>query len=227
VNPHGQEFPDGASNLAYGLFGFRRSEKRRRIDGRFVYYRELYDQNYPQQPKSSVSAAYSLKRGFEKKKVVELEQKLELIDNYYTEMGKVSWKLSTEVSTKLPLSRVDSLQLSVENRAGGPAGGRASGGVGVSAEIVRRMPRRSASFRLMGYVTDDDEFAALYPYERPLYSWSSFGPALRGSGVYGYVLSMRELGKNIAVGAKARWNLDVQEPGENIAGASILSEFRF
>jgi hypothetical protein len=227
VNPHGQEFPDGASNLAYGLFGFRRAGKRRRIDGRLLYYRELYDQSYPEEPESSISAAYSLERNFDKKRIVGVEQKLELVDNYYTEMGEVSWKLLTELSAKLKLSRVDSLQLSVENRAGGPVSGRASGGVGVSAEIVRRMPRGSAAVRLMGYVTDDDGFGALYPYERPLYSWGVFAPSLRGSGVYGYALAMRDLKENAAVGAKVRWMIDALDPRENVAGVSLSSEVGF
>jgi hypothetical protein len=79
----------------------------------------------------------------------------------------------------------------------------------------------------MGYHTGDDEFGALYPYERPLYSWNVFGPSLRGSGVYGYVLSMWEFEKNAAVGAKVRWNLDLTRSREGEVGASLLSEVGF
>jgi hypothetical protein len=227
VNPHGQEFPDGASNLAYGLFGCRRAAKHRRFDGRLLVYRELYNKDDPDEPETELSVFYNLERDFGKKSAFDAEQKLALIDNYYSEPGEVSWKLSTELSAKLNMGRYDSLVLSVENRAGGPVSGKAAGGVGVSAELIRRKARSSAAFRLMGFVTADDEFGVLYPYERPLSSWSVFAPSLRGSGVYGYVLALRELEKKAAVGAKVRWKLDFLDSAGNEAGFSLLSEVGF
>jgi hypothetical protein len=227
VNPHGQEFPDGASNLTYGLFGYHRTGKRRRFDGRLLYYRELYNEDDPDEPESELSVSCSLERGFGKKNAFDVEQKIALIDNYYSEPGEVSWKVSSELSAKLRMGRFDSLVLSVENRAGGPVSGKAAGGIGVSAELIRVKPMSSAAFRVMGYVTADDEFGVLYPYERPLYSWSVFGPSLRGSGVYGCALALRELEKHSAVGAKLRWKLDFLDSGESEAGFSLLSEVGF
>jgi hypothetical protein len=227
VNPHGQEFPDGANNLAYGLVGYQRARGERKAAGRLLFYRQLYNKDDPDEPETKVSAFWELRHPWGKKVLAGIEQELVLVDNYYSELGMWSWKQYTELSSAVKLRRSDALTFSLESRAGGSAAGPPAGGVGVSAELVTRRERSGTAFRLMGYTTDDAQFGVLYPYERPLFSWSLFAPALRGLGLYGYALLTREVGKASALGGKVRWVFDARDAARSAAAVSVYGEAGF
>jgi len=224
VNPHGQELPGGVNNLACGLVGLHWKGNR---DAWAYLHHELHNADDPSNPESGLSLAYNLEYPLRREALIGIKQELELFNNYYYAPGEGSWKLASRLSVIREISGPLSVKVAVENRLGGPFSDRVGGGVGVSAELLRRTAKNGADFFLMGYAAAQDGFSSLYPYERSLYTWSFFPRALRGTGLFGYVALVATPRKDVTVGGKIRYILDFGEPSGSEANFYLISEIGF
>ncbi|GAH56518.1 unnamed protein product, partial [marine sediment metagenome] len=174
---------------------------------------------------------------FVEKTTLKVKQSFEVIDHYYYAQDVWSYKISSKVSVKYLLTTASSpvksspaatsLIFRVENRMGSPANERLKIGTGVSAEVLYDKKEFNMSFQLMYYFTDNDCFAYLYPYERPLYKWSFMPTALHGNGFLSLFTFVKDFKDNFTSGAKIKYNLDFSNGLNHKATIYVISEYSF
>ncbi|HEB31362.1 MAG TPA: hypothetical protein ENI15_10885 [Spirochaetes bacterium] len=163
VNPHSQELPEGSNNLAGGLFGVNYTKGRKRFNNWIYAYKELHNEDYPGHEEAGVSIALRAENPIGERFVFKLKQGFEIIDNHYYAPKEVSFKIPSKASIDYFFRKDDYITISVENRAGGQIGGKLHNGTGVQAGLVIKEEGYTSSIQLMGYTTDVNRFAYLYP----------------------------------------------------------------
>lgn len=227
VNHHALELPDGSNNVACGLIGLHHTKSPRQFTAWTYAYAELYNTDSPGDEEKGISLCYRYRYRFVNKSLFQLRQSCEIIDNYYYAPLTRSYKITTKLSTRHPLSERTELVFRGENRMGGPAEEQLHAGAGISAELLRRGGKGHASCQILYYITDDDRFSWLYPYERSLYRWSFIPPAVYGKGVVATTTFVGEIGGGVVAGTKVRYNLDYGKRFSQEADIYGLVEYRF
>ena len=227
VNHHAMELPDGSNNVACGLVGFHHMKSPKQFIGWIYAHAELYNTDSPGDEETGVSLSYRYRYSFVNETVFQLRQSFDVIDNYYYAPLARSYKITTKLSTRHPLSERMELVFRGENRTGASEEERIHVGVGVSAELMKKGEKGHSSFQILYYITDDDRFAWLYPYERSLYRWSFIPPAVYGRGVVATMTLVTEIGDGVVAGTKVRYNLDYAKEVFQEASVYALVEYSF
>ena len=227
VNPHALELPDGLNNLACGLLGIHYSKSARKFTSWIYAYSELYNKDNPDDEEGGLAYSYSLQYPFVGKTTLKVKQSFEVIDHYYYAPDVWSYKISSKVSVKYLLTAASSLIFRVENRMGSPGNEKLKIGTGVSAEVLYDKKEFNMSFQLMYYFTDNDRFAYLYPYEKPLYKWSFMPTALHGNGFLSLFTFVKDFKDNFTSGAKLKYNLNFSNGLNHKATIYVISEYSF
>jgi len=188
---------------------------------------ELYNTDSPGNEETGVSLSYKYRYSFANKSLFQLRQSFDVINNYYYAPLARSYKITTKLSTRHPLSERTELVFRGENRIGASEEEKIHAGAGVSAELLKKGQKGHASFQILYYITDDDRFAWLYPYERSLYRWSFIPPAVYGRGVVATTTLVTEIDDGVVAGAKVRYNLDYAERFSQEAAVYGLVEYSF
>lgn len=226
INPHGLGLPDGCNNLACGLLGMHRTKKGRQLTSWVYVHSELYNEDDPGDEEAGIEGSYVLKHPWGAATVLKIDQSLEATYSHYYAPSVWSSRISSKASVKHQLSKKVSITFRFENRTGGPEGDRIKTGTGISGELYVKRKRGTTSVSLMGFSTSADRFAYLYPYERPLYSWSFVPQAVYGNGFLSSVTMLQDFGE-LTLGTKLRWILDVSGVRDHSLNIYGLSEYRF
>ncbi len=227
INPHSLELPDGSNNLACGLFGAGYTKGRKRFNNWIYAYSELHNEDYPGHEEAGVSYDLRAEYPIGDRFVAKLKQGFEIIDNHYYAPKKVSYKIPSKVSINYFFREDDYITISVENRAGGQIGERLHNGTGVQAGFVLKEEGYTSSIQLMGYTTDVNRFAYLYPYEKPLYNWRFMPSSLKGDGIAGSAALVKNFKNTFTAGTKLRFNIDFFKRSRNSAALYIMTEYSF
>lgn len=227
VNPHALKLPDGRNNLLCGLLGFNFSARKRRFSNWIYMYKEIYNKDYPDYPEVGLTYHYKLELPIDKISSFIIQQKYEAIDNYYLAPTLRSYKIASKISIKYPLANVFSLIFSIENRLGKPQDEWLRAGTGISTEAIYRSKDLNTSFQLTYYYTDDDRFAYIYPYDRSFAGWSFMPSSIRGHGITGSLIFIKEFYQYLTLGAKLRYRYDFYNNAYNGVTIYAVSEVSF
>ena len=227
INPHALEFPDGSNNFACGLFGVNFTKSSKRFSSYIYVYHEIYEEDNPGYEETGLSYSYRLEYPFGKTMTLKLKQSFEAIDNHYYAPKAMSYRIPSKASLKHLFTEDDYITLTLESRLGSPDGERLKSGTGLSAMVFFNNAEYDASFRLMYYSTDDDRFAYLYPYERTLYNWHFMPPSLKGNGLAGSFIFVKDVMKKLTLGTKFRFNIDFYEKLHNDLSIYFMTEYSF
>jgi hypothetical protein len=225
VNPHGLELPDGINNIVCGLVGIHRVNREKRFLHWIYCSRELSSIDYPPLLTSQISYNHRIDIPVSEKDTFKSKIALGLVDHHEYAPESLSLKFSSRYTLSHSITDGITLQLSLETRSGGPLDGKINSGGGISGEIIRKGKNSTASFLLMGYLTEDNRFAYLYPPERPLDSWSFMPVALHGQGFSGSAMYVRRLRGDTNVGAKIRYQVDLKESERRGYTFYMIGEF--
>jgi hypothetical protein len=228
VNPHGLEYPDGLNNVAAGLAGLYHSEGDRRFIHWIYGFSELYSKDGPllKERGGSYNHRIELPLGMG---VLKLRQNFLLVDHHYYEPEALSLRVASKLSFLRRGGRGIDVQGVLENRLGGPIDTvqPIHVGTGISGEVIVRRERHGASALLIFYVTDDNRYAYLYPYERQLYDWSFNARPLYGRGIAGSVQFFLVFRSRYVVAMKLRYQYDFSRSAGRGASIFLNSQIPF
>jgi hypothetical protein len=225
VNPHGLELPDGINNLAAGLIGVDHHSGSRRFIHWVYGYTELYSPDGPDTEERGYSYNHRIELSPAPRFTLKIRQNIEFVNHHYYAPDALSLKGTNKLTLEQDVSQVLDARFIIENRVGGPLN-RGSVldslqvGTGISGELLISQEPYSAALLLTYYLTGDDRFAYLYPYERPLYDWNFVSQSLHGHGFAGSIQYVRHLAGGSVIGAKLRYQLDFMESDDR--GISVL-----
>jgi hypothetical protein len=225
VNPHGLELPDGLNNIFCGLVGIHRVNREKRFLNWIYFSKELTSIDYPPLLETQISYNHRIDIPFSKKDIFKSKLAVELVDHHEYAPESVSLKLSSRYTLSHSMSEKIIFQVSVETRSGGPLDGEIYSGGGISGEIIGKVKNSTASFMVMGYLTEDNRFAYLYPAERSLASWNFMPAALHGQGFSGSAMYLRRLRGDATLGAKIRYQIDLKESEKRGYTFYVIGEF--
>jgi hypothetical protein len=227
INPHGLEYPEGSQNFLSGLFGLNTSGRAVHFNNWVYVYEELFNYADPGNEERGVVYSYRFQAKPGDQTVLKLKQNFSLIENYYYAPLLLSYKVSTKGTLLQPLGGHLYLDLSLENRMGAPFDEELHAGLGFSSELFYRGEAMDFSFLIMTYWTDENRFAYLYPYEKPLYNWSFMPLPLHGYGLSGSMLFLKDIFNSFAAGMKLRYDIDLGDEADHSATLFVLLEYGF
>jgi hypothetical protein len=223
VNPHGQEYPGGLNNRASGLAGVNRAGGGRRFSAWVHGYRELRSPDGPALCEAGLSCGQRARLPLAGKHRLYLEQSAGLVDHHYYAPEELSLRLVSEVAPSFRLSDHLELRCALETRAGGPLSASLFGGAAITPELVRRSESSRGSASLTLFFTHASRFASVYPYQRPLDTWSFMPRALNGKGLAGSVQWVRRFTGSAVLGARVAGELYFGDPGRGRAVLYLVS----
>ncbi|UCB45621.1 MAG: hypothetical protein JSV25_15675 [Spirochaetota bacterium] len=226
VNPHALELPDGRNNVLCGLFGINTAVRKQRYVGWIYAYRELNSEDYPLNPETGLSYHYKIEYPVDEAVSIKLDQNYEAIDSYYLAPALRSYKIKSKLSMKYKLEELD-LQLSLENRWGGPQGEKMRTGTGIGGEVVHKRKELDASIQVIYYNTDDDKYAYIYPYQRSFAGWGFIAPSINGQGLTGAGILVKRFQNDLTVGTRVVYKLDFFDTSKNGLTIYLLSKVFF
>ena len=226
LNPHGLELPDGLNNIGAGVIGINSVRGGRRYAHWLYGYRELENDDLSDDYETGLSYEHRIEQPLPYDLLILTRQRFEFVDNHYYAPGLLSARIASKVSLRYAMTGETAPQLSFYNRFGCPRGEHVKTGTGIGAELLYKRSRNRASASVIYYVTDDDRFAYLYPYERPLLRWSFIAPAVHGNGFVLSGLVVREL-ENAVFGLKVRGVLDFHDEDRRGVTVYAMTEVPF
>lgn len=227
VNPHGIELPDGINNISGGLVGLYHTKEGRRFIHYLYGYSELFSPEGPGAVERGVSYNHRIELPVWYEAVFKLRNNLEFTDHHYYAAESLSMRITTKLTLLQHTRRGFDLQYILENRTGGPLDDRLFTGTGLSGEIIVKRKRYTASILCIYYNTDRNRYAYLYPYQRQLYDWSFISRALFGHGFAGSAQYVHHFRERFIIGAKLRYQLDIEDWGKRGATLFVTSQVPF
>ncbi len=226
VNPHAGELPDGRNNLVCGLIGMNASETGGRLSWWIYAYKELYSADCPGNTEKGFSHSYRATIPCGGDVDVSVSQNHEAIDGYYIAPETRSYKITSKLAVKKSGGESD-LLVSLENRLGGPALERLRVGNGIKVELRRKQKERDWSVSAVLYVTENDRYAYIYPYERSFAGWGFLPSAVKGQGITGAGLLVQRFETGVTLGARVKYRYDFLNSAYNGLTVYLLSKVQF
>lgn len=226
VNPHAGEFPDGRNNLLCGLVGITTARAGGRLSWWVYAYKKPYSTDYPANRETGFSHAYRATIPCGGDFDVSLSQNHEAIDGYYLAPETRSYKIASKLAVKKSGQESD-LYVSLENRLGGPASAYLRMGNGLKIELLKKSKEQDWSVSAVFYVTEDDRYAYIYPYERSFAGWGFLPASVKGEGITGSGLLVRRFDTGVTLGAKVKYRYDFLNGAYNGLTVYLLSKVRF
>ena len=227
VNPHGTEFPDGINNIAGGLIGLYHTKESRRFIHYVYGYSNLFSPDGTETIERGASYNHRIELPVGSESVFKLRNNLEFTDHHYYAPDSLSMRLTTKLTLLQKTGRGLMFQYVLENRTGGPLEAHLYTGTGLSGEIIVKRKVNSASFLLIYYNTDQNRYAYIYPFQRSLYDWSFTSQALFGHGFAGSVQYVHRFRERFIVGAKLRYQIDIEDQRQRGATMFVTSQIPF